>query len=163
MRGGSLPEPTLKKFWLRRCKSAGLKRAFTIDVLGEAVASEIEADRWQRAYLDLIEQSWPDGECLAGNSANRSRPSWPLPRVNVSIKLSALDSQFDPIDPEGSLQRMAARLRPILRAARQQHAHVHVDMESYRIKDLTLHVSKMCWWKTNSAISPTWELSFNVI
>ena len=26
----------------------------------------------------------------------------PLPRVNVSIKLSALDSQFDPIDPEGS-------------------------------------------------------------
>ncbi len=54
--------------------------------------------------------------------------------------LSALDSQFDPIDPEGSLRRVAARLRPILRAAKRQRAHVHVDMESYRIKDLTLYV-----------------------
>src|SRR5262249_31601008 len=33
-----------------------LKRAFTLDVLGEAVASDTEADQWQRAYLDLIEQ-----------------------------------------------------------------------------------------------------------
>jgi RHH-type proline utilization regulon transcriptional repressor/proline dehydrogenase/delta 1-pyrroline-5-carboxylate dehydrogenase len=58
----------------------------------------------------------------------------------VSIKLSALDSQFDPIDQSGSLERVASRLRPILRAAKRQKAHVHVDMESYRIKDLTLYV-----------------------
>ena len=43
-----------------------LKRAFTIDVLGEAVTSEAEADRWQRHYLNLIEQlgptvnAWPE-------------------------------------------------------------------------------------------------------
>ncbi len=30
-----------------------------------------------------------------------------LPRVNVSIKLSALDSQFDPIDPEGTARRVS--------------------------------------------------------
>ncbi len=94
-------------------------RAFTIDVLGEAVASEVEADAWQRAYLDLIEQlaptvnNWP--EVLQIDRDEHG----PLPRVNVSIKLSALDSQFDAIDPEGSLQRVATRLRPILRAAKR--------------------------------------------
>lgn len=116
------------------------KRAFTLDVLGEAVTSDREADAWQRQYTDLIEQlaptanAWPEVQQIDRDS------NGPLPRVNVSIKLSALDSQFDPIDPEGSYHRVAARLRPIFRAARQHRAHVHVDMESYRIKDLTLCV-----------------------
>lgn len=123
-------------------KERRLKRAFTIDVLGEAVASEAEADSWQRSYIDLVENlgptvnGWPDVPQVDRDHRG------PLPRANVSIKLSALDSQFDPIDQEGSLNRVAARLRPILRAAKRQKAHVHVDMESYRIKDLTLHVFK---------------------
>ena len=116
-----------------------LERAFTIDVLGEAVTSEAEADQWQRHYLNLIEQlgptvnAWPE---IPQIDQDRGHP---LPRVNVSIKLSALNSQFDPIDPDGNTQRVAQRLRPILRR-RKQNAHVHVDMESYRIKDLTLSV-----------------------
>ena len=63
-----------------------------------------------------------------------------LPRVNVSVKLSALDSQFDPIDPEGTTERVAARLRQLLRVARANRAFVHVDMESYQTKDLTLAI-----------------------
>jgi RHH-type transcriptional regulator, proline utilization regulon repressor / proline dehydrogenase / delta 1-pyrroline-5-carboxylate dehydrogenase len=115
-------------------------RAFTLDVLGEAVASEREADQWQQAYLDLIEQLGPTvNEWTEIPQIDRDEHG-PLPRVNVSIKLSSLDSQFDPIDPEGSFDRVAARLRPILRAAQKQQAFVNVDMESYRIKDLTLQV-----------------------
>ncbi len=116
------------------------RRVFTLDVLGEAVTSEAEADSWQRQYIDLIENlgptvnAWPEVPQIDRDEHG------PMPRVNVSIKLSALDSQFDPIDPEGSLRRVAERLRPILRAAKRQRAHVHVDMESYRIKDLTLYV-----------------------
>ncbi len=117
-----------------------LKRAFTIDVLGEAVASDVEADRWRQSYLDLIENLGPTVNAWPEIPQIDRDMQGPLPRVNVSIKLSALDSQFDPIDPAGSLDRAASRLRPILRAARKQHAHVHVDMESYRTKDLTLHV-----------------------
>ncbi len=123
-------------------KERRLKRAFTIDVLGEAVTSESEADQWQRAYVDLIENlgpavnGWPEVRQIDVDDRG------PIPRVNVSIKLSALDSQFDPIDPGGSFQRTAARLREILRAAKLHRAHVHVDMESYRTKDLTLHVFK---------------------
>ncbi|MES1213240.1 MAG: L-glutamate gamma-semialdehyde dehydrogenase, partial [Singulisphaera sp.] len=63
-----------------------------------------------------------------------------LPRVNVSVKLSALDSQFDPIDPVGTTERVGRRLRTLLRAARKARAFVNVDMESYKVKDLTLAI-----------------------
>src|SRR5207245_11228461 len=60
----------------------------------------------------------------------------PLPRAQVSIKLSALDSQFDPIDPEGCYTAVAARLRPLLRAAMQHGVAGHFDQEHYAGKDL---------------------------
>jgi len=117
-----------------------MKRAFTLDLLGEAVTSEPEASRYLRGYIDLIESiaptvnRWPEVPQIDRASLVE------LPRVNVSIKLSALDSQFDPIDPVGTARRVTERLRPLLRVARQQRAFVNVDMESYRTKDLTLEI-----------------------
>jgi RHH-type proline utilization regulon transcriptional repressor/proline dehydrogenase/delta 1-pyrroline-5-carboxylate dehydrogenase len=119
-----------------------LRRAFTLDVLGEAVTSETEAEKYLRAYVDLIESiapvanHWPEVPQIDRALGEE------LPRVNVSIKLSALDSQFDPIDPEGSSRRAGARLRTLLRTAAQHRAFINVDMESYRTKDLTLSVFK---------------------
>ncbi len=117
-----------------------LHRACTFDLLGEAVISESEADRYLQSYLDLLDgvaptiNAWPEvPQCDRAGSVL-------LPRVNVSLKLSALDSQFDPIDVAGSTERVARRLRLLLRAAARHGAFVHVDMESYRTKDLTLHV-----------------------
>ncbi len=117
-----------------------LHRAFTLDILGEAVASEVEADQYLQAYLDLIAgiaptvNSWPDVPQIDRDAGGN------LPRVNVSVKLSALDSQFDPIDPVGSTERAGRRLRTLLRAARKARAFVNVDMESYKVKDLTLAI-----------------------
>ena len=114
--------------------------AFTLDLLGEAVVSEPEADAYQQAYLDLIEglapqvNQWPEVQQL-----DRDDHGW-IPRCNVSIKLSALYSRFKPIDPEGSAEGVKERLRPILRAARERDAYVHVDMEHYAYKDLTLEI-----------------------
>ena len=65
-----------------------------------------------------------------------------LPRVNLSVKLSALDSQFDAIDPQGTTRRVAVRLRELLRVARRQQAFINIDMESYEKKDLTLSIFK---------------------
>jgi RHH-type proline utilization regulon transcriptional repressor/proline dehydrogenase/delta 1-pyrroline-5-carboxylate dehydrogenase len=118
------------------------KRAFTLDILGEAVTSEVEADRYLQAYLDLVTgiaptvNSWPEVPQIDRDEQG------PLPRVNVSVKLSALDSQFDPIDPEGTIERVSARLRLLLRLAVDYQAHVHIDMESYRTKDTTLAIFK---------------------
>jgi RHH-type proline utilization regulon transcriptional repressor/proline dehydrogenase/delta 1-pyrroline-5-carboxylate dehydrogenase len=118
------------------------KRACTFDLLGEAVTSESEADRYLTEYLKLLEgvsptvNAWPEIPQI--DRAGLAR----LPRVNVSVKLSALDSQFDPIDFDGTTERVARRLRELLRAAGRQGAFVHVDMESYKAKDLTLHIFK---------------------
>jgi RHH-type proline utilization regulon transcriptional repressor/proline dehydrogenase/delta 1-pyrroline-5-carboxylate dehydrogenase len=122
---------------------AALRRrslAFTVDLLGEAIITESEAEHYQAAYLQLIEglsrevNRWP-----AVQQIDQS-PEGPLPRVNVSIKLSGLYSQFDPIDPEGTARAVLSRLRPILRAARRHQAFVNVDMEQYAYKDLTLRI-----------------------
>lgn len=117
-----------------------LRRAFTLDLLGEAVTSDQEAEHYLDAYCQMIGQlapaanSWPEVPQI-----DRDRRG-ELPRVNVSLKLSALDCRFDPIDPDGSCRRVGARLRPLLRLAREARAFVNVDMESYRTKQLTLAI-----------------------
>src|SRR5262249_1566459 len=84
---------------------AGLRRrnlAFTVDLLGEATITESEALHYQQAYLDLIAgltaqvNRWPANDLIDRDQYG------PMPRVNVSVKLSSLYSQFDPIDPDGT-------------------------------------------------------------
>ncbi len=114
--------------------------AFTLDLLGEAIISDMEADRYQQAYIDLINgmsqqvNEWPEDLLLDSDHEGQ------IPRVNVSIKLSALDSQFAPIDAEGTIRRVSARLRPILRAARLNHAYVHFDMEQNDSREITFEI-----------------------
>jgi RHH-type proline utilization regulon transcriptional repressor/proline dehydrogenase/delta 1-pyrroline-5-carboxylate dehydrogenase len=118
------------------------RQAFTIDLLGEAVLSETEADRYQAEYLQLIEglsdaaKTW-----TTVTQIDRDHRSF-LPKVNVSIKLSSLYSQFDPMDPRGTSDAVRARLRPILELARRRGAFVHIDMEQHAYKDATLSIFK---------------------
>ncbi|HID23351.1 MAG TPA: L-glutamate gamma-semialdehyde dehydrogenase, partial [Planctomycetaceae bacterium] len=114
--------------------------AFTLDVLGEAVLSDHEAEAYQQTYLDLITGLAPRlNDCVEIVQVDRDHAG-PIPRVNVSLKLSALDSQFRPVDAAGVVDRVKARLRPLLRAAREFGVHVHIDMEHYAYKDLTLAI-----------------------
>ncbi|MCS7021724.1 MAG: L-glutamate gamma-semialdehyde dehydrogenase [Gemmataceae bacterium] len=114
--------------------------AFTLDLLGEATLTEAEADAVQKQYLELIRglasavASWPPDPRVDADE------SGPIPRLNVSVKLSALYSQFDPINPEAVSQAVRSRLRPILSLARQVGAFVNIDMEQYAVKDLTLRI-----------------------
>ncbi len=116
--------------------------AFTMDLLGEAVISEYEADAYQHAYLNLIAGLAPAVNCWQENSQLDSDDFGSVPRINVSLKLSALYSQFKPIDPGGTSDGVKQRLRPILRAAREYQAYVHIDMEHYAYKDATLEIFK---------------------
>lgn len=116
--------------------------AFTLDLLGEAVISESEAEAYQQSYLGLIDglagviNRWPEHSQLDCDHDG------PIPRVNVSIKLSGLVSHFRPADAEGTADAVKTRLRPLLRKAREQQAYVHVDMEQHAYKDLTLEIFK---------------------
>lgn len=116
------------------------KMTFTVDLLGEATIAETEALAYQGQYLELLHglcdrvNAWP-----AVDQIDRD-PYGPLPRVNVSIKLSSLYSQFDPIDPDGTCAAVCARLRPILSLARRKGAFVNFDMEQSAYKDVTIRV-----------------------
>lgn len=115
---------------------------FTMDLLGEATVTEAEADDYQRQYLDLLEALGPRAKTWAENPLLDRDQAGPMPRVNLSIKVSAVNSQFDPIDPAGSYRVVANRLREVFRAARRHNAIINLDMEQYDFKDLTLEVFK---------------------
>ncbi len=116
--------------------------AFTIDLLGEAVLSETEADHYLNAYVRLIEGLTDAAQGWATVTQVDRDHRGLLPRVNVSVKLSSLFSQFDPIDPEGASRAVRERLRPIFRLARSRGAFVNVDMEQHDFKDLTIRIFK---------------------
>ena len=118
----------------------GLRRkslAFTADLLGEAVISEAEADVYQQTCLDLIRGlAGPLGAAPEVPLIDRDQDG-PIPRVNLSLKLSSLTTHFDPIHAEATIAGVAARLRPILRTARELGAYIHVDMEQYSSRALS--------------------------
>ncbi|MDA0738726.1 MAG: proline dehydrogenase family protein [Nitrospirae bacterium] len=125
--------PVLGKLWRSgRCAS--------VDLLGEATVSEAEADSYRDHCLDALrvyhEQAlrWPNRPLLEQDHHGL------LPRANLSIKISALYSQLDPADPDGSFLGVAARLRPILDLASQLPASITFDMEQYELKDLTYEI-----------------------
>ncbi len=129
--------PQLKSLW-----ADGI--AFSVDLLGEACVSEAEADAYQRKYLDLVGNlpaavaSWPASDTLERDHLG------PIPRVNVSIKISSLSARCDPIDTEGSIRALIARLRPILELARDNNVFINFDMEQFALKDLTIELFQRC-------------------
>lgn len=118
------------------------KMAFSLDLLGEAVITEPEAQSYLQSYLDLMEQlsqeaqKWstvPEIDVADGES---------IPRIQVSVKLTAFYSQFDPLDPKGSKERVCDRIRTLLRRAKELGVAVHFDMEQYVYKDMTFSILK---------------------
>ncbi|NER32669.1 MAG: L-glutamate gamma-semialdehyde dehydrogenase [Oscillatoria sp. SIO1A7] len=118
------------------------KMAFTLDLLGEAVIAETEALSYLNRYLELmsnlteVAKKWspvPQIDEADGES---------LPRVQLSVKLTAFYSQFDPLDAKGSEERVSDRIRTLLRRAKEVGAAIHFDLEQYQYKDLTFVILK---------------------
>ena len=123
---------TLRK---RRAQKIG----FTVDVLGEAVVSEAEADEYAAIYGDLLEK-------LARETRDWTDPleknAELFPVVNLSVKISALYSQITPDAPADAIAHVSTKLRPLFRRARELGAFINVDMESYALKNTTLQLFK---------------------
>jgi RHH-type proline utilization regulon transcriptional repressor/proline dehydrogenase/delta 1-pyrroline-5-carboxylate dehydrogenase len=120
-------------------KRRAQKIGFTVDVLGEAVVSEAEADEYTARYTDLVEKlaretrDWADP---LGKNAEL------FPVVNLSVKISALYSQLNPAAPEDAIAHLSTKLRPLLHRARELGAFINFDMESYALKNTTLDLFK---------------------
>src|ERR687886_170220 len=114
--------------------------AASVDLLGEATVTQAEAQRYADRCADALEtlvgatRSWPDRPGLERDSAG------PLPRANLSVKVSALTPLLRPDAPERGQRDAAQRLRPLLRRARDLGAHLHIDMESMDSRDAVLEL-----------------------
>lgn len=131
---GAGPEDLVKR--MRANAAAGI--ATTIDLLGETVVSGAEADHFLERNMEVLNTV---AAALAKDTSacfSDQGPAGPLPRLNLSVKVSALTPEVHPADPESSIEALKRRLRPILSRAAEIGAFVNFDMESYALKDLTL-------------------------
>lgn len=133
--GGSIDEaePVLADLWAHG-------RGWSVDLLGEATISDHEADRYRDRCLKTLRElarmtsEWPSVPSLERDHFG------PVPRVQLSLKSSALSPHLDPIDPQGSYRSVAMRLRPLLDAAMAAPASVIFDMEQAETKDLVIEI-----------------------
>jgi RHH-type proline utilization regulon transcriptional repressor/proline dehydrogenase/delta 1-pyrroline-5-carboxylate dehydrogenase len=111
------PAPLQRYLAARHASGTGV----IVNQLGEAVLGEREAAWRLDALLGLL-----------------SDPSVSA----VSVKLSAIHSQLNLLDWEGTLASVAQRLRRLYRAAMPNRKFVNLDMEEYRDLHLTLSAFK---------------------
>jgi len=116
--------------------------AFTLDLLGEAVITEAEAQSYLDRYLTLMTELTQAAQSWRTLPQIDQADGVDLPKVQVSVKLTAFYSQFDPLDEQGSRDRVLDRVRLLLRKAKEAGVAVHFDMEQYVYKDLTLAILK---------------------
>lgn len=95
----------------------------TVDAVGEAVLTELEADRYVTRYLELL------GWCAAAGVA-----------PHLSLKLTALTPRFDALDAAGTRQRVLQRLQPLLAEVHRTRAALTIDMEQYELKPLIVEL-----------------------
>ncbi|MFP4455213.1 MAG: L-glutamate gamma-semialdehyde dehydrogenase [Desulfonatronovibrio sp.] len=116
--------------------------AFTVDILGEATVSEEEGQQYQQSYLDLLDGLAKDADKWKALDGSGEYDWGYAPKINISIKPSALYSQARPSDFAGSVAAICQRLKPVALKAREMGAHLCIDMEQYKFKDITLEVYK---------------------
>jgi RHH-type proline utilization regulon transcriptional repressor/proline dehydrogenase/delta 1-pyrroline-5-carboxylate dehydrogenase len=116
--------------------------AFTIDLLGEVVVSDKEAREYVERYLRLLEFLHPEVSKWKEKPILDIDHFGDIPRLNISLKVSSLDSQLDPMDWEGSIEKAKKSIRPIFQMAKAINASVTLDMEHYYIKDFTIALFK---------------------
>ena len=133
--GGSVEEalPVLAHLWKD-------SRAWSVDLLGEATISDVEADRYRDRCLEALSHlgrvvyMWPSMTKLERDHLGS------LPRAQLSLKVSALTSRLDPIDPLGTYRTVAPRLRPIVEQAAAHGCGLIFDMEQAETKTLLLEL-----------------------
>jgi proline dehydrogenase len=133
---GETPKAALKS--IRHLWEHGA--AVSLDLLGEATVTQVEADRYAARCMDALETlaeaapRWPERPALEADSLGV------LPRVNLSVKVSALSPLLRPEAPEIGRDDAARRMRPLLVRAKELGAHLHIDMESVDTLEATLEL-----------------------
>ena len=125
--------PTLRKLW-----KDGI--AASVDLLGEATVTAAEADRYAARCADALATLAGAYDRLKEDPVLERDAIGPLPRANLSVKVSALTPLLRPEAPERGQRDAAPRLRALLRQAHELGAHLHIDMESLDSREAVLEL-----------------------
>lgn len=113
---------------------------FTVDILGEATLSEKEALDYQRRYIELIEWLANDAKKWDENALLDRDAEGSIPKVNVSVKMTALYSQISDKAWDESKAKVKDRLRPVFKKGMELGVFINLDMEHYAVKHMTVEV-----------------------
>lgn len=122
--------PKLKALW-----KEGM--AFTVDLLGEVTTSDAEGEAYKNRYLDLIDSLPAEIATWPADPLRETNHLGPIPRTNVSVKVSAMDPYGDPADPVGSVDRLERRILPLFEHAKKSGVFVNLDLETWALHDIT--------------------------
>ena len=125
--------PTLRKLW-----RDGI--AASVDLLGEATVTAEEADRYAARCANALDSLARAYEQMDEQPLLERDAGGPLPRANLSVKVSALTPLLRPEAPERGQRDAAPRLRALLRQAQELGAHLHIDMESLDSREAVLEL-----------------------
>ncbi len=106
------------------------RRWGSFDILGELVLSDEEATHYKEGYLHLLER-------LRDHPQAGKRTPGDIPQLQISIKLSALTADFNPIDPKGAIARVRESADEVFSLAQELGIGVTIDMEQYEYRELT--------------------------
>jgi len=117
--------PTKKEILVAIQRLHRLGAKYSLDILGEAVLSEQEAESYKERYMQLMRQLNLMGQ-----------------EIDVSLKLTSLYSQFHPLANKESKKVIQKRLGDILYYAWSNGGRVTIDAEQYYFRNLTTEIFK---------------------
>ena len=101
--------------------------AFTLDLLGEATLSEKEAMVYHNQYSDIIHQLQENTKHWKHNpSTDEDEKGNSIPKVNISIKVSSLDSLILTESWENSKDRIKNKLRTLFQKAIDTNTFINI-------------------------------------
>jgi RHH-type transcriptional regulator, proline utilization regulon repressor / proline dehydrogenase / delta 1-pyrroline-5-carboxylate dehydrogenase len=114
--------------------------AATVDLLGEKTLTLADADAYAKRARELLDAlvaaaaTWPTRPLL-------EHDPWGVePRVNVSIKASALAPLLAPATVREGIDEALERLTPLLDRGRDAGVTIHLDTEHDEVKDATFQL-----------------------
>lgn len=120
---------------IKRYSSQGY--LINIDILGEAVLSEKEAEHYKDLYLQLINEIGPQ---LSDGA------------LSISLKSSAFYSQAFSSAPEYAAEKIVERMIPIFEALKRFNGHAFLDAEEYNFRQIHFLVFKKLYQKFGSMV-----------
>jgi proline dehydrogenase len=114
--------------------------ACTVDLLGEKTVTPAEGDAYDQRCHEALDALAHSAERWLPNPVIETDAAGAIPRVNLSVKVTALTPLIRAQAPERGAADARVKLLELLRHAQRVNGHLHIDMESLDSRELILEL-----------------------